>query len=215
MSTQALRAQLQQHALLRSVSIDANGNISVAPIAAGAGHQLEVSADPSVLGGASDCSAFQATTRQVEIPRAAEEVAALIDPVRWHDFSEIVTTNAQKAVVRPNGGWQGTIQEELQWKLFGKVITYQNVLNIDFTIANGASVDFTLNNCLVGGLNMDSGYLRLVELSPSSCGLVCQKAICYAPPSDWCLLPNWMLSGILDIWLNAITAGYAHRMLAA
>ncbi|NML45067.1 hypothetical protein HHL11_15015 [Ramlibacter sp. G-1-2-2] len=215
MTIQALQSQLLQQSQLRSISIAADGKLSVAPLATSSFHSLEVSAHPAVLGGSSDCQPFQATTRQVEIPCAAEQVATLIDPVRWGDFSEIQTSNCVKSVTRPDGGWQGTIEERLAWKLFDKTIVYQNLLNIDFAIAAGASVDFTLKQCLAGGLNMDSGYLRLVELSPNSCALVCQKQLSYAPPSDWCLLPTFVLDGILDVWLNAITASYAHRMLAA
>lgn len=217
MSMEAYRSLLRETSSRRSISIDASGNFSVRPRPQPDTYALEVDVDEALLGATSDCRRFEATTPQIPVPLPVQVVAPLIDPTRWGEFSDIKTSNADKKVEKPSGGWSGTIEERFQFKFLGLVIDYHNLLKIDFdVVASGATVDFALDKSYSGGLDYEKGYFRVDEIIPGAVSVLSsKKALSYAPPSGWCRLPVWMLEKILLVWLTAATAEYALKVVEA
>lgn len=149
---------------------------------------------------------------------SAGELAPKIDPVLWGSFCSIQTQDQKQTgpCSTGQGGWSGTIQEILNYKILGMTVKYVNVLNMDFCYGgNGGNVTFSLNKALEGGLIMDQGFLSATPGKLFGSWLTCEKQINYAPDSPWCYFPNQVLSSLLHVFLVKILTEYSLRVSAA
>lgn len=132
-------------------------------------------------------------TVSVEVKRAIEPMAALIDPRGWatgaplffEDSYQVVTdatgaptfagtTPVPSPSVRLGQSWEGVFYENFRWQ-WNDITTssFQNLLNMDFSVREGAiEYTFLLRECLsstvglltrAGGLDVDSGFARLQQ----------------------------------------------------
>lgn len=216
MHLEIYRSLLVEASQLRSIRIDADGRFTLKPLSRSDGCSLEVEVDPAFLGADHDCRRFEATTFVMPVPLPAQVVSPLIDPARWSEFSDIEVSAVNKHASKPSGAWSGTIEEKLRWRMLGLDIDYHNRLEIDFDVlADGAAVDFALDESFSGGLDFEEGFFRVEEISSAGLtGLVSRKALRYSSSSDWCRLSVPTLEKILLVWLTAVTAEYAFRMVA-
>lgn len=197
-----------------SLAVDEHGEVSVRP-SDGGKHELFVS--PALRSSTPSCDApALGRSKHVPVLVSFAELAPLIDPALWPEFTSIQMSDQVIDGPCPSGGtgWRGTIVETLSMELFGSTTVVKNRLDIDFCVGTQSSrANFSLNHCFEGGITYDTGF---VEGAPAPLGLselYAEKALNWTPGSMPCFLPRSVNELILSTALTLGLIEYALRVL--